>query len=128
MSRQKIIEDRKEYLEKLNTEREEEEVRRQEEMLRQQLAAEQRRLEVERQERERLRQEAEIRQVQARHLKEKVAQFSQTAIGQKVMDSTLLTSNLFSCCNDSKYYNHLLSIFRLLKRWTMKILANLIQI
>jgi len=85
LSRQKIIEDRKEYLEKLNTEREEEEVRRQEEMLRQQLAAEQRRLEVERQERERLRQEAEIRQVQARHLKEKVAQFSQTAIGQKVI-------------------------------------------
>merc|ERR1712071_449207 len=85
LSRQKIIEDRKEYLEKLNTEREEEEVRRQEEMLRQQLAAEQRRLEVERQERERLCQEAEIRQVQARHLKEKVAQFSQTAIGQKVI-------------------------------------------
>jgi len=85
LSRQKIIEDRKEYLEKLNTEREEEEVRRQEEMLRQQLAAEQRRLEVERQERERLRQEAELRQVQARHLKEKVAQFSQTDIGKKVI-------------------------------------------
>lgn len=84
MSRQKIIEDRKEYLEKLNTEREEEEGRRQEELIRQQLLAEQRRLEAERQERERLRQEAELRQVQARHLKEKVAQFSQTAIGQKV--------------------------------------------
>jgi len=84
LSRQKIIEDRKEYLEKLNTEREEEEGRRQEELIRQQLAAEQRRLEAERQERERLRQEAELRQVQARHLKEKVAQFSQTAIGQKV--------------------------------------------
>ncbi|XP_057379990.1 eukaryotic translation initiation factor 3 subunit A-like [Daphnia carinata] len=85
LSRQKIIEDRKEYLEKLNTEREEEEGRRQEELIRQQLLAEQRRLEVERQERERLRQEAELRQVQARHLKEKVAQFSQTAIGQKVI-------------------------------------------
>ncbi len=84
LSRQKIIEDRKEYLEKLNTEREEEEGRRQEELVRQQLVAEQRRLEAERQERERLRQEAELRQVQARHLKEKVAQFSQTAIGQKV--------------------------------------------
>ena len=88
LSRQKIIEDRKEYLEKLNTEREEEEGRRQEELIRQQLLAEQRRLEAERQERERLRQEAELRQVQARHLKEKVAQFSQTAIGQKVIQSS----------------------------------------
>ena len=52
------------------------------------MLAEQRRLEAERQERERLRQEAELRQVQARHLKEKVAQFSQTAIGQKVIQSS----------------------------------------
>ena len=72
----------------MNTEREEEEGRRQEELIRQQLLAEQRRLEAERQERERLRQEAELRQVQARHLKEKVAQFSQTAIGQKVIQSS----------------------------------------
>jgi len=70
LSRQKIIEDRKDYL--LSG-------RRQEEPIRQQLLAEQRRLEAERQERKRL-----LRQVQARHLKEKVAQFSQTAIGQKV--------------------------------------------
>ena len=67
LSRQKIIEDRKEYLEKLNTEREEEEGRRQEELIRQQLLAEQRRLEAKRQEQaERLRQEAGRRQVQAK--------------------------------------------------------------
>jgi translation initiation factor 3 subunit A len=85
LSRQKIIEDRKEYLEKLNTEREEEESRRQEELIRQQHLAEQRRLEAERQERERMRQEAELRHIQAKHVKDKMAQISQTAIGQKLM-------------------------------------------
>ena len=72
-------------MEKLNNEREEEESRRQEELVRQQHAAEQRRLEAERVERERLRQEAELRQIQAKHVKDKMAQISQTAIGAKLM-------------------------------------------
>ncbi len=103
----------------MNTEREEEEGRRQEELIRQQLLAEQRRLEAERQERERLRQEAELRQVQARHLKEKVAQFSQTAIGQKVIQLAceyLLRDNVLSF--------HYIFFCRLLKKWKMKIYQN----
>lgn len=105
----------------MNTEREEEEGRRQEELIRQQLLAEQRRLEVERQERERLRQEAELRQVQARHLKEKVAQFSQTAIGQKV---TNFLQSMFTP-NKKHAFGFLC---RLLKRWKMKTFQNSIQI
>ncbi len=101
----------------MNTEREEEEGRRQEELIRQQLLAEQRRLEAERQERERLRQEAELRQVQARHLKEKVAQFSQTAIGQKVIQ---LAYHLL--CDDIFSFHYLFC--RLLKKWKMKIYQN----
>ncbi|XP_075226906.1 eukaryotic translation initiation factor 3 subunit a [Lycorma delicatula] len=85
LARHKIIEDRKEYLERLNSVREEEEARRAEEQARQQALAEQRRLELEREERERKRQESEIQQIRDRHLKEKMQQISQTSHGQKVL-------------------------------------------
>ncbi|XP_067012039.2 eukaryotic translation initiation factor 3 subunit A [Anabrus simplex] len=85
LARHKIIEDRKEYLERLNTAREEEEARRQEELARQQMLAEQKRLEQEREERERKRQENEIQMIRDRHRKEKMQQISQTSHGQKVL-------------------------------------------
>ncbi|CAB0010643.1 unnamed protein product, partial [Nesidiocoris tenuis] len=85
LERHKIIEDRKEYLEKLNTVREEEEQRRAEELARQQAQIEERRLQQEREERERKRQENEIQQIKDRNLKEKMQQISQTAHGQKML-------------------------------------------
>ncbi|XP_046383797.1 eukaryotic translation initiation factor 3 subunit A isoform X2 [Ischnura elegans] len=85
LMRHKIIEDRKEYYERLNTVREEEEARRQEEALRAHHIAEQKRLEAEREERERKRQENEIQQMKDRHLKEKMLQISMTSHGQRVL-------------------------------------------
>ncbi|KAG5319713.1 EIF3A factor, partial [Pseudoatta argentina] len=85
LGRHKIIEERKEYIEHINTVREEEEMRRQEELQRQQMLAEQKRLEQEREERERKRQQSEIQQIKDRHLKEKMQQISQTSHGQKVL-------------------------------------------
>lgn len=85
LERQVIIEQRKEYIERVNTIREEKELRRQEELQRQQMVAEQKRLEQEREERERKRQQSEIQQIKDRHLKEKMQQISQTSHGQKVL-------------------------------------------
>ncbi|CAG5076031.1 Similar to eIF3-S10: Eukaryotic translation initiation factor 3 subunit A (Aedes aegypti) [Cotesia congregata] len=85
LDRQHIIEQRKEYIERVNTLREEEEMRRQEELHRQQQVAEHKRLEQEREERERKRQQSEIQQIKDRHLKEKMQQISQTSHGQKVL-------------------------------------------
>lgn len=85
LERQYIIEQRKEYIERVNTIREEEESRRLEEVHRQQMIAEQKRLESEREERERKRQQSEIQQIKDRHLKEKMQQISQTSHGQKVL-------------------------------------------
>ncbi|XP_063981137.1 eukaryotic translation initiation factor 3 subunit A [Diachasmimorpha longicaudata] len=85
LERQVIIEQRKEYIERVNTIREEEEMRRLEELHRQHLMAEQKRLEQEREERERKRQQSEIQQIKDRHLKEKMQQISQTSHGQKVL-------------------------------------------
>ncbi|KAJ8984994.1 hypothetical protein NQ317_016905 [Molorchus minor] len=85
LQRHKIIEDRKEYIERLNTVREEEEQKRLEEMQRQHVLAEQKRLEHEREERERKRALNEIQQIKDRHLKEKLQQISQTGHGQKIL-------------------------------------------
>lgn len=85
LQRHKIIEDRKEYIERLNTVREEEEQRRLEELARQQAMAEQKRLEQEREEREKKRALNEIQQIKDRHLKEKLQQISQTGHGQKIL-------------------------------------------
>lgn len=85
LQRHKIIEDRKEYIERLNTVREEEEQKRLEDMARQHALAEQKRLEQEREERERKRLLNEIQQIKDRHLKEKMQQISQTSHGQKIL-------------------------------------------
>ncbi|KAL1498328.1 hypothetical protein ABEB36_009141 [Hypothenemus hampei] len=85
LQRHKIIEDRKEYIERLNTVREEEEQKRLEEIQRQHMLAEQKRLEEERQERERRRHQNEIEQIKHRHLQEKLQQISQTGHGQKIL-------------------------------------------
>lgn len=85
LQRHKIIEDRKEYIERLNTVREEEEQKRLEDMARQQALAEQKRLEHERSEREKKRALSEIQQIKDRHLKEKMQQISQTSHGQKIL-------------------------------------------
>lgn len=88
LQRHKIIEDRKEYIERLNTVREEEEQRRLEEQQRQQALAEQKRLEQEREERERKRAMNEIQQIKDRHLKEKIQQISTTQ-GQKFLQKII---------------------------------------
>lgn len=85
LQRQKIIEDRKEQIERLNIEREEEEMRKQEELSRQQKVAEQKRLEQEMEVRERKRRDNEIAIIKEKSLKEKVQQISQTSTGQKVL-------------------------------------------
>lgn len=109
LARHYIIEERKEYLEQMNTVRvrmfiifyshnlrvvfscmilnlqEQEEAKKQEEVLRLQAMAEQKRLEIEREERERKRQEKEIQQIRDRTLKEKMHQISLTAHGQKLL-------------------------------------------
>ncbi|KAL3269582.1 hypothetical protein HHI36_008646 [Cryptolaemus montrouzieri] len=85
LQRHKIIEDRKEYIERLNTVREEEEQRRLEEIQRQHQLAEQKRLEHEREERERKRAQNEIQQIKDRHLKEKLLQIKLTGHGQKIL-------------------------------------------
>lgn len=84
--RQKMIEERKEYIERLNVEREEEELRRQEEAQRQQKLAEQKRIEQEHEERIRKKQENEIQQIRERNLKDRVQQMSNTVIGKKVLE------------------------------------------
>lgn len=83
--RQKLIEDRKEYIERMNTEREEEEIRRIEEIQRQQKAAEVKRLEVEMEEREKKRIENELKQIKDSNMKAKLDEFSKTARGQKLI-------------------------------------------
>lgn len=83
--RQQLIEDRKEHIERLNTEREQEEERRQEELQRQQKVAEQKRLELEAEEREKKRHENELKQIKNRTMIEKIQQISQTTHGQKIL-------------------------------------------
>lgn len=85
LKRQRVIEDRKEYLERINILREEEAARRQDELARLQMAEEQKRLKMELDERERKRQENEIQQIKDRHLKEKMQQISQTEHGKKIL-------------------------------------------
>ncbi|XP_055585643.1 eukaryotic translation initiation factor 3 subunit A [Uranotaenia lowii] len=85
LQRQKKIEDRKEYIERVNLEREEEELRLQEETARQVKLAEMRRLEAENEERERKRQENEMELIKQRNLKEKMDMYKQTTIGQKML-------------------------------------------
>ncbi|CAH0758473.1 unnamed protein product [Diatraea saccharalis] len=85
LQRHKIIEERKEYIERLNTVREEEELRRQEEQLRAAAAAEARRLEQEREEREKRKHASELAAMKERHRRERMAHISQTAHGKKML-------------------------------------------
>ncbi|KAL1137706.1 hypothetical protein AAG570_009402 [Ranatra chinensis] len=85
LGRHKIIEDRKELLERLNTFREEEEARKAEEAARQQALAEQQRIEQEHAERERRRQDNEMQEIKDRLRQEKMLQISQTSRGQKIL-------------------------------------------
>lgn len=77
LSRQKIIEERKEYIERLNIEFQEEEQRRQEEQTRAAKKAEQKRLEQEKEERDRKRSANEAQAQKERSAKEKTSQVSQ---------------------------------------------------
>lgn len=81
--RQKLIEDRKEAIERLNTEREEAEARQLEEIQRQQKLAEQERLKMEADMREQKRRENETNQIKKRTMHEKIQQMSQTTMGAK---------------------------------------------
>uniref|UniRef100_A0A2M3YXS8 Eukaryotic translation initiation factor 3 subunit A n=1 Tax=Anopheles braziliensis TaxID=58242 RepID=A0A2M3YXS8_9DIPT len=85
LQRQKKIEDRKEYIERVNLEREEEVQRLQEEQARAHKLAEQRRLELENEERERKRHENEMQMIKERNIKDKIDQIKQTASGQKLL-------------------------------------------
>ncbi|XP_052869412.1 eukaryotic translation initiation factor 3 subunit A [Anopheles cruzii] len=85
LQRQKKIEDRKEYIERVNLEREEEVLRLQEEQARMHKLAEQRRLEAENEERERKRHENELQMIKERNIKDKIDQIKQTASGQKML-------------------------------------------
>ncbi|XP_040583278.1 eukaryotic translation initiation factor 3 subunit A [Lepeophtheirus salmonis] len=86
LQRQKAIEDRKELLEKKAYDLAVEEEYKKEEQLREQQILEEKRLQAEREEREERKKEEEIRQIQQRHIKEKVNQIAQTDIGKKVLE------------------------------------------
>jgi translation initiation factor 3 subunit A len=85
LGRHKIIEERKEYLEKLNIHREAEEARKTELALREQQKLEEDRLKQERDERERQRTQEQLREIQKKHIEEKMQQIAQTDIGKKVL-------------------------------------------
>ena len=86
LGRHKIIEERKEYLEKLSTYREAEEARKAEAALREQQKLEEERLKQEREERERQRAQEQLREIQKKHIEEKMQQIAQTEIGKKVLN------------------------------------------
>merc|ERR1712018_918700 len=85
LARQKLIEDRKVYLEELNNHREKEEARKKAKELEEQQKLEEERLKQEREERERQRNQEQLREIQRKTLEEKVQQIAQTEIGQKVL-------------------------------------------
>lgn len=83
--RQKLIEDRKELIERLNTEREEEEVRRQEEILQHQKLAEKKRLEMEAEEKKKKKEDNESKQIKNRAIQEAIQKLAGSAHGQKII-------------------------------------------
>lgn len=85
LSRQKMIEELKESIERRNNEREEEEQRRHDEEVRRQKQAEEKRLQIEQEERDKKRAANEIQMIKDKSLKDKVAQISTTASGQKML-------------------------------------------
>ncbi|CAG0920222.1 unnamed protein product [Notodromas monacha] len=85
LSRQQIIEDRKEMLETLTQQRVEEERRAMEEQLERHKRAEEERLMREMKEREQRRMKTEMEQIKERQREERVKQLTQTAVGAKVL-------------------------------------------
>ena len=85
LERHKLIEERKEYLERLSISRTEEEQRKQESALLEKQRAETARLAQEREEMEKARAKERLLEIQQQHMKEKMQQIMQTEIGIKVI-------------------------------------------
>merc|ERR1719481_148947 len=81
--RHKMIEDRKEWLEKLNSAQQEAAIEKTRQDMERRKAEEARRL---KDEKEKQRKENEIKAIQAKHQKDKIAQLANTEIGKKVLD------------------------------------------
>ena len=87
LERHKLIEERKEYLERLSISRTEEEQRIQESALLEKQRAETARLAQEREEMEKARAKERLLEIQQQHMKEKMQQIMQTEIGIKVISN-----------------------------------------
>jgi len=86
LARHKIIEERKEWLEKVNTAQQEAAIEKTRQDMERRKAEETKRLKDEQEEREKVRKENEIKAIQAKHQKDKIAQLANTEIGKKVLD------------------------------------------
>merc|ERR1712106_309168 len=86
LQRHKMIEDRKEWLEKLNNAQQEAAIEKTRQDMERRKAEEARRLKDEQEEREKQRRENEVKAIQAKHQKDKIAQLANTEIGKKVLD------------------------------------------
>merc|ERR1711975_185636 len=86
LARHKIIEERKEWLEKYNNAQQEAAIESKRKEIERQKAEEAKRLQIEREEREKQRKENEIRDIQAKHTRDKIAQLANTEIGKKVLE------------------------------------------
>merc|ERR1712223_2311619 len=85
LARHKIIEERKEWLETINTAKMEESQKQQREESLKQKQEEAKRLAVEREIRDKERREQELKSIQAKHNQDKIKQLAQTDIGKKVL-------------------------------------------
>merc|ERR1719188_1802854 len=85
LARHKIIEERKEWLETINTAKMEESLKQQRDELTKQKAEEAKRLAQEREVRDKERREQELKSIQAKHNQDKIKQLAQTDIGKKVL-------------------------------------------
>merc|ERR1711962_1218875 len=85
LARHKIIEERKEWLETINTAKMEESQKQQRDELLKQKHEEAKRLAVEREIRDKERREQELKSIQAKHNQDKIKQLAQTDIGKKVL-------------------------------------------
>jgi len=91
LARHKIIEERKEWLETINTAKMEESLKQQRDELTKQKAEEAKRLAQEREVRDKERREQELKSIQAKHNQDKIKQLAQTDIGKKVLGSSTRT-------------------------------------
>merc|ERR1712212_399739 len=85
LARHKIIEERKEWLETINTAKMEESLKQQRDELTKQKQEEAKRLAQEREIRDKERREQELKSIQAKHNQDKIKQLAQTDIGKKVL-------------------------------------------